>query len=704
MLSACVSSNFSRRDIFQAWAISSIFLVLLFTSPSALLIFWTCNNLWGLLLNMRAYWIEEKKNPAGAMFRTFLSTMRSIPAPMFEPESRFNRISFLIVFLVGFHAMTAAYLNILDTAQITVALSIGICVITFQILFLAKRLRQALRYIAWFFAVALGSAYYSFLWEKTAAAREPVFTLMKVTASVIGGDSGKFFVVSAALYLCSMGLLLFSARRCQPAGATDVRRSDKWDYAMLAMAVIAPATFQAGNNLDYLNAHSVWIYYGFLTVFAFLFCAIICLIWRNLISRHDVMTAVSAYMFCMILNPSVQGHLKRYGSPTLLFAAIFAPAIAWALLKRRNTRNIAIFFTILAFLALFNLALGAKNTEAYIPSPEEGASTVNIPEENRVNIFLLVYDAMPDLRTLENLTADPKPLEKILRDNNFKIYEDTYSLSFDSITSMSRTFNIMRDSARYDRMRDMCAGNSRVFSIFKKNSYNTRSIQSHYLTGGKSFTDDSFPKGRQYDLDTGNALLAMLLTGIFSGEFRFDIEGIGPSGGNDFHEYIRAAAADRDGLWFTTMHAHLPGHSQNSGKLLPNETELFIERYNTVLPVISKDIEAILDNKPDSVVIVIGDHGPQITGDGFMLNGYSFDEITELMIRDRFGTLIAIRWPDAERAAKYDSNLLMNHDIFPVVFAYLADSPEPLELMLKNKKLVFKDMVFLNNGVWAGSK
>jgi hypothetical protein len=565
-------------------------------------------------------------------------------------------------------------------------------------------LRKAFRYIVWFFAVALGVVYHSFFWEKTVTDQGPVLIVMRMAASVVGDDPDRIFAFGAVLFLCSAGLLLFTARHSQPSSAADVQRGNKWDFAMLIMAVVAPATYQAANNPDYLNVYSIWMYYGFLIVFAILLCAITRLLWKKLISAHDIAIVISLYMFCMVLNPVIHGSLRRYGSPTLVFAAIFMLAIVWTFSKKRSTRNISVFFTILTFIALINLIPKEEYRGVYIPYPDEGASSVNIPDENRVNISMLVYDAMPDLRTLENLNVDTEPLRKILLDNDFKIYEDTYSLGFDSLLSMGMTFNIMYGDVRANRLRDMCAGNSRVFSIFKKNSYNTRSIQSHYMTGGKSFTDDSFPKGRQFDLDTKNALLDILLIGIFSGEFRFDIEGIGTGGDNDFHEYFRTTAGVGDVPWFTTMHAHLPGHSQNSGKLLPNETGLFIERYNAVLPEISKDIEAILSNKPDSVVIVIGDHGPYLTGDGLFLRGYSFDEITELMIRDRCGTLVAIRWPDTGRAAKYDSNLLINQDIFPVVFAYLADSPEPLELMVKEKKAIFEDQLFLDNGVWMGSK
>jgi hypothetical protein len=112
------------------------------------------------------------------------------------------------------------------------------------------------------------------------------------------------------------------------------------------------------------------------------------------------------------------------------------------------------------------------------------------------------------------------------------------------------------------------------------------------------------------------------------------------------------------------------------------------------------DITTIRQKNPDAIIIVLGDHGPYLTGDGLHLTGYAPEDITELMIRDRFGTLIAIHWPDPERAAKYDKDLLVNQDIFPVVFAYLADSYEPLKLMIENKKAIYKDHVFIDNGVF----
>ena len=61
LLGAYTTKGFSKRDRLQAIGIAVLFLVLLYNAPSALLIFWTCNNLWVLLGNVKAI-IFEKYN------------------------------------------------------------------------------------------------------------------------------------------------------------------------------------------------------------------------------------------------------------------------------------------------------------------------------------------------------------------------------------------------------------------------------------------------------------------------------------------------------------------------------------------------------------------------------------------------------------------------------------------------------------------
>ncbi len=85
---------------------------------------------------------------------------------------------------------------------------------------------------------------------------------------------------------------------------------------------------------------------------------------------------------------------------------------------------------------------------------------------------------------------------------------------------------------------------------------------------------------------------------------------------------------------------------------MPNETELWIERFEEGLELIERDFELIERYDPEAIAIALGDHGQ---------------------------SLLAVRWADAERAAKYDGAIVTNQDVFPVVFAYLADDEAWLE-------------------------
>ncbi len=61
------------------------------------------------------------------------------------------------------------------------------------------------------------------------------------------------------------------------------------------------------------------------------------------------------------------------------------------------------------------------------------------------------------------------------------------------------------------------------------------------------------------------------------------------------------------------MHTHLPYHSQNSGVCRPDEIELFGERLAQANIEMKQDLALVLENDPEAIVIVAGDHGPHLT-------------------------------------------------------------------------------------------
>jgi hypothetical protein len=660
----------------------------------------------------------------------------ALSLPMFDVESRFSRLAFLSIFLLELQAVVPLFLTDNAPNEGAVAMLSGACILAFQMAFLARKellgqgiLRSKksplLAGAAWLSAIAAGGVFYAVFWDHSVAQTTPsVLSYLILALTYV--ELNHVRLICAATMACSIAVVVVFRAGAKPAihAHEGEAKPDKWNYAMIALSSVGAATFQAWNNHSYLNIYSVWVFYAALIAAAFFIYSFAWLIGKGLLHENDIALVSSVFTFCLVLNPSAQGFFKRLGTPALVMAMTFLPAVAWATSRKRSGRNAAIVFAIFALFPLIGILRGeaaklmSDLIEARSPAPTVSGSgearefpQVRIEEGDRASVFMLVYDSLPDMKTLEDLRVDPEPLAKLLSGYGFKIYPNTYSVGHHSLQSMGNTYDIAAHDYQIDiegvttghwsdmeELRDLCAGNSKAFRIFSENSYGTCNIQSDYMTQGKSYADDHFPR-----LDYNRSIIdsmAILLKGIFFGEFKFDAEGFRSFEDDDFHYFFRETAVLKEGPWFTAMHVDMPGHAQISGKLLPNETELFINRYKKTLPDIRGDIEAILENKPSSIIIVMGDHGPHLTGDGRVLVNYLPEDITELMIRDRFGTLVAIRWPDPERADKYDDDLIMNQDIFPVVFAYLADSDEPLRLMVKEKKAILKNHVFIDNGLF----
>jgi hypothetical protein len=95
-----------------------------------------------------------------------------------------------------------------------------------------------------------------------------------------------------------------------------------------------------------------------------------------------------------------------------------------------------------------------------------------------------------------------------------------------------------------------------------------------------------------------------------------------------------------------------------------------------------QDVERIIENDPDAVLIVAGDHGPYLTKNCVATGGsYDISEISRLDIQDRYGTFLAIRWPTGD-STEYD-DIVVLQDVFPAIFAYLFQDTGLLEARVK---------------------
>jgi len=287
------------------------------------------------------------------------------------------------------------------------------------------------------------------------------------------------------------------------------------------------------------------------------------------------------------------------------------------------------------------------------------------------NIYLLVYDSYIVNETMLAYGIDNLDQEQYLKDLDFKIYPHTYSVASSSTDSMSRVLN--SSMSYYGNERRAVSGDGIVQNLLKEFGYKTFGVfpMDFFFRGVVPSYDYSFPSFDDSFLDYGSSV-SLLYRAIFMGEMRFD---------NNFdeipsEEYIEEKKIILSEVTeeprFVYMHSKFPGHSTNSGVCRPNEIELYSERLALANVEMQQDIALVIENDPEAIVIVAGDHGPFLTKNcNIIRDEYDISKITRLDMQDRNGTFLAIKWPFLG-FEEYD-DITVLQDLFPTIFAYIFE-------------------------------
>jgi hypothetical protein len=225
----------------------------------------------------------------------------------------------------------------------------------------------------------------------------------------------------------------------------------------------------------------------------------------------------------------------------------------------------------------------------------------------------------------------------------------------------------------YGKKRSGVSGDGIVQNLLEKFGYKTFGIfpSPYFFRGINPSYSSAFPRR--------GSMNSLLIEAILEGEFRFNM-GFNKVPREQFlQEKMSVFSTVSDNPRFIYTHSSRPGHTPNTGVCRPSEVALFGERLAVANLEMRHDIELIIENDPNAIVIVAGDHGPYLTknctatGEG----GVDISEISRLDIQDRFGTFLAIRWPSTEYEEYDDITVLQ--DLFVAIFAYIYEDPELLE-------------------------
>jgi len=346
--------------------------------------------------------------------------------------------------------------------------------------------------------------------------------------------------------------------------------------------------------------------------------------------------------------------------------------------------------------------------------------------KDSASIYLFMHDAFPhkdyayyfNLPSYDNLMA-------LFEQRDFKIY-DVYSMGYTTYVTMSSLFDMDTNlllkykgtvTAKYDDIakspyfsndfhpnyfKTIFNGNNLTNTLLQKKGYGTALLAPHgydpAYKGNKSYDFVFYGKtGSIKDNKIENQVLKNILNGILNSDLLQ-----GSLFASHLINIAEFAQSNPKKTKFFMWGAGCPGHS-SFGALGTTEKEMerFIPNYNKCLEAMKEEIEMIKAN-PNAIIIFMSDHGGYFMDNGLgykFPKNYDFSKTDYMKFRDVFGAFMAIRWPNREKAEKYDNDFNITQDLFPIIFSYLFDSEIPLQYKMKNTELRLGPHKF-DNGVF----
>jgi len=676
-LTTVISNHITFKGKIQAYVIAIIFFFLLYNAASALLIYWLTNNLFFFLKELFYLKKMQRKNLRKSPKINFKYTINC--------ENYKNAFQFLLNIFLSFSSFYYMLLFITyysDSSQFNEffikLIFWAIIVFLWSISLIINNLKNNTVYKYIYIAITICNFLFS------------IFIISHIYYNWILFEEPYLFLLFS-IFLQKILNIIYGLAIFKFKEFLFGKMKIKFLLILISLPFI-PALHLAKANTEYLSG--IYFLYFFLFV-----CILIVLssIWFLLTQpftkpRLNCLKYPIYFVTLFISLPVFRAIFKLNNNTEWdFFLILFLGFTILIFDYLKNQKKIVIYiilFLLFVNISNFFLFFLKKELKKIIEYTEPMSILEDLYLKETPNIYLLIYDGLPNERVFldQNLPFDE--LKFLLEKFNFKIYHDTYSLGWHSLSSMSSMLNISNVKSYGVHHCDVYSGNSVTNLFLKKHGYKTYKLLDNYFTGtfalkNKNLVTDFFPPKTNNSVQID--FLLTLIRGIMQGELKFDTKGIAAINSELYsqkaiqekkHEIIKK---EKEKI-FLVNHFNKPGHSQNSGKLLTEEKEIWISKLEESLSQIKIDIELIDKYDPEAIVIVAGDHGPFLTGDGLLLINYDKKDVTPEMMWDRLGTMVAIKWPDKQKALKYDNDLILNQDVFAVVLSYLTDTPTPLKL------------------------
>lgn len=482
---------------------------------------------------------------------------------------------------------------------------------------------------------------------------------------------------------------------------------------VLPLAILAPVTFMLCNN---------WFRYSFRELFVsflalVLVCSVILVVGRFVHSRLDRVSGKSKpvyfFMFCILLTEvflfcielPLQGIFAFENFFTkLIVTCLVMASLLYFIIKKFGFKPVVLFLVSWLFISV-GTGLYSIISTSVLDDEEMLDESENIKLVERPNIYLFILESYHGLNTMRDVYhIDTEPLQSYVLSRGFTIYDNVYSNTSVTLSSMADIFsmrlNMTKEMGLHDIApigRELISGGlgNQVYRILKENGYYTIYLTTeepfNYLRNKGVYLDET-------DADFGFKLASVTrpLCELVPRLYRYcyppdkgTIENIQPRFRNRLSDNIRMVMEESKNkspffIGFKSGAKHTPSNGsyrwqQKDEWVSSGEYQKAVDKGNQEIFEI---VDLIIDKDPSAVIVLVGDHGAwRLRGIWWDLpawnivnldavlkqNGESLDNLAS----DVFGTLLAIRMPEGN----ISKGLPMSHvNIFRHIFAALADS------------------------------
>ncbi|MDR3243486.1 MAG: YidC/Oxa1 family membrane protein insertase, partial [Elusimicrobiota bacterium] len=446
ILSAILITSPNSKERKQSYIIAVFFLILLYTSPAALVLYWTMSN----LINMLRYFISWLKNNGIKTF--FVGTKKALVGLINNPQTSAFLLLVSLYFTINTLALGGGDKYFLTIILISLYLATVVQICNFV------RLDYSSQFLFNSMQISFSLKGKGFLAIKVIAL---IMILFFISFFPYEYERPHYLIAIVTLIsICDFKNIKVGLKKCLH------------KISLPVMAMLFPLMLYIKSNWIYLDAHSLTILCFSLILFSILL-PIIAQFFNSKLSFDKTIIISTSFILSAIFLPLVRDITRYSGYLPIDFIVLFA-VILFIISLLEKYKKVLILFFMIAFLIIFVLSIPTfiKENVSNKPTAQIPQDLLEMEMKDKPSIYLLMHDSFPHKDLADYLKLESYDgLVEFLKEQGFEIY-NVYSLRDSTEGTMSSIFELVR-YVPIENLARIWFGDNRVNLLLRSKGYKT---------------------------------------------------------------------------------------------------------------------------------------------------------------------------------------------------------------------------------------